>query len=260
MKLHQACLFALSLLVLPLLAPSAYADIVNIGTAGSYSVLGASTVTNTGPTTISGDIGLYSGTSITGLGSITVGGAVHQTDDAAKQAQIDAGIAYGTLAGLTPDQTLTGDLGGLTLTPGVYKFDSSAGLTGKLTLNLQNDPNALFVFQIGSTLTTASNSSVVTIEGDNCCNVFWQIGSSATLGTDTDFRGNILALTSITLNTGADITDGRALALNGAVKLDTNTITNPVCNTTVVPEPGSLLLLGTVVLGLGGMFKRKFLS
>jgi hypothetical protein len=120
-------------------------------------------------------------------------------------------------------------------------------LTGTLTLNAQGDPNSLFVFQIGSTLTTAPNSSVVMINDANCCNVFWQIGSSATLGTYTDFRGDILALTSITLNTGATITDGRALSLYGAVTLDRNNIPNAAC---VIPEPGTTALLGAGLFGL----------
>ena len=128
-------------------------------------------------------------------------------------------------AGLAPTQNLTGqNLGGLTLTPGVYSFSSSAQLTGTLTLDAQGDPNALFVFQIGSTLTTASNSSVVFINGGQGNNTFWQVGSSATLGTGTAFTGNILALASITLTTGANIRCGRALARNGAVTQDHNNI------------------------------------
>jgi type VI secretion system secreted protein VgrG len=158
------------------------------------------------------------------------------------------------MAGRAPTQILTGqDLGGLTLVPGVYFFSSSAGLTGKLTLNAQGDPNSVFIFQIGSTLTTASNSSVEMINGADCCNVFWQIGSSATLGTGTDFRGNILALTSIFTATGVNITGGRALALNGAVTLDTNNISNAVCvpeSGTVSFEPGTVSLLGAGLLGL----------
>ena len=150
---------------------------------------------------------------------------MHAADAVALQAQNDLTTAYNAAAGLAPTQNLTGqDLGGLTLTPGVYFFSSSAQLTGTLTLNDLGDPNAQFVFQIGSTLTTASNSSVVTINGGSMpgCNVFWQVGSSATLGTGTAFEGHILALTSITLNTGATILDGSALARNGAVTLDTN--------------------------------------
>lgn len=233
----------------------AKAATITLGTAGNFAVLAGSTVTNTGPTVIDGGhVGVSPGSAITGFppGIVVPPYTIHAADAVALQAQTDLTTAYNAAAGLPPTQNLTGqDLGGLTLLPGVYFFSSSAQLTGTLTLNAQGDPNAQFVFQIGSTLTTASASSVVTINGGPMpgCTVFWQVGSSATLGTGALFEGHILALTSITMTTGANILDGSALARNGAVTLDDNDITNCVA---AVPEPATmtLVLIGGALLGL----------
>jgi len=201
-----------------------------LGTEQNFAVLGGQTVTNTGPSVITGDLGVSPGSAITGFPpGLVTGGATHAADAVALQAQNDTITAYNNLAGQQCTSDLTDqDLGGKTLVPGVYCFSSSAQLTGTLTLDAGGDSNAVWVFKTVSTLTTASSSSVQLTNGGQACNVFWQIGSSATLGTNTSFIGNILALTSIALQTGAKVS-GRALARNGAVTLDSNTVAVAVC-------------------------------
>jgi hypothetical protein len=242
--------------------PSASAQTApSLGSAQSYAVLGGSTVTNTGPSVIGGDLGLSPGTAVTGFPpGVVVGGAIHAADAAALAAQNSLTTAYNSAAGQACTQDLTGqDLGGKVLTPGVYCFSTSAQLTGSLTLNAQGNAGAVFIFKTGSTLTTASGSSVVMSNGGSQCNVFWQVGTSATLGTATSFAGNILALTSISLTTGANII-GRALARNGAATLDTNNITPATCAAIPVPTlPEWALLMLAIVLAAGGfvMLRRR---
>ena len=216
------------------LASSAGAAATNVplGTAGSFAVLAGSGITNTGPTTVNGDLGTFPITTVTDLGSMSVTGTNHAGDGVTQQAKTDLVTAYNNAAGQGPTSPIVADLGGQTLTPGVYNSGSTIGLTGALTLDAGGNPNAVFVFQAGSGLTTASASQVNLTNGAQSCNVFWQIGSSAALGTGSSFRGTIIALTSITVATGATI-DGRVLARNGTVTLDTNTITRPTC----APQP-----------------------
>jgi type VI secretion system secreted protein VgrG len=192
---------------------------------GAFAVLGGSAVTNTGATIVTGELGVSPGSAVTGFPpGIVTAGSIHSADAVAAQAQADLTTLYNDLAGRQCNSDLTGqDLGGLTLTPGVYCFSSSAQLTGTLTLDGLGNSNAVFIFKIGSTLTTASSSSVLLINGAQSCGVFWQVGSSATAGTGSVLNGRIVALTSITLTTGANLT-GAALARNGAVTLDSNQV------------------------------------
>jgi type VI secretion system secreted protein VgrG len=233
----------------------------------SFAVLGGSTVTNTNtPTVVTGNLGVSPGSAVTGFPpGIVVGGTIHAADVVAAQAQNELTTTYNGLAGLACDTNLTGqDLGGMTLTPGVYCFSSSAQLTGTLTLDAQGDPNAVFVFQIGSSLTTASASSVLLINGGSNCGVFWQAGSSATLGTGTALVGSIVALTSITLNTGTNLM-GRALARNGAVTLDDSDVTlctgggGPVFGTAIPTLSGwSMIVMSALLLLLAlGTLRRR---
>ncbi len=206
---------------------------VNLGTASSFGVLAGSEITNTGTTWIGGsaggDVGLHPGTAFTGSEDVTIeNGDIYIDDAVAEQAKVDLVTAYNDAAGRESDETIAADLGGRTLTPGVYTSASSIGITGTLTLDAQGDPNAVFIFQAGSTLTTASDSEIVLINDAQPCRVFWQVGSSATLGTNSNFVGHILAMESITVTTGAEV-QGQLLARNGAVTLDTNIITNDFC-------------------------------
>jgi hypothetical protein len=224
---------------LALLAGGAFAaqPPVGLGTDSAFAVLGGQTVTNTGSSTINGDLGVSPGAAITGFPPGTVNGTIHAADAVASQAQLDLTTAYNSAAGRTPFTAVPADLTGLTLTAGVYNNSSALALTGALTLDAQGNPDAVFIFQAGSTLTTGSGSTVNLINGAQPCNVFWQVGSSATLGTTSSFAGNILALTSISMNNGVTLA-GRALARNGSVTLINDTITAANCSSAAT-TPGS---------------------
>ena len=225
----QAGLLAASfaLFALPVLAQT-----VPLGTATGFGVIAAQAITSTGATIITGDLGITpkNASSVTGFsfstppGTGIVTGTPHFADAVAVTAKNDAQAAYITLASRPCTTTISGDLGGRTLTPGVYCSASSMGLTGTLTLDSQGDGNAVFIFQIGSTLTTASASQVRMINGGQSCNIYWQIGSSATMGTGSSFLGNVIASSSVTMTTGTSST-GRLIALNGAVTLDGSNVT-----------------------------------
>ncbi len=203
---------------------------VGLGTATSFAVLAGTTVTNTGPSVISGDLGVSPGSAVTGFPpGVVNAGTIHTADALALQAKNDLTTAYNDAAGRGPvvDKT-SQDLGGQTLVAGVYNAASAMALTGTVTLDAKGDPDAVFVFQAGSTLITATGSTVALTGGAQACNVYWQVGSSATIGTTSVFVGSVMALTDISLQTGATV-QGRMLARNGQVSLDTNTISRPTC-------------------------------
>lgn len=198
-----------------------------LGSATPFAVLAGATATNAGASTVMGQVGVAPGTTVTGFPDPTV---IHAGDAVAAQAKADLVAAYDNLAAEPCDVSLTGmDLGGLTLTPGVYCFATSAALGSALVLDAKNDPNAVFVFQIGTTLITTAGTSVSVINGGNDCNVFWLVGSSATISGGTALVGNVVALTSITVAHLATVS-GRVLARNAAVTLETSTISIAKCN------------------------------
>lgn len=207
--------------------PAFAATAIGLGTAGSFAVLAGSGITNSGATTIAGDVGTFPTPSMTGFDTVVLAGVNHGGDAVTQQAKQDLTTAYDQAAASAPATSVVTELGGRTLTPGVYRSDTF-GITGTLTLDTLGDPDAVFVFQAASTLITASASAVVVLGGQVACNVFWQVGSSATLGSDSLLVGTVLANTSITADDGAVI-DGRLLAMTGAVTLQRNTIRARVC-------------------------------
>lgn len=249
-KFRRGRLAALTLVAMFSFAavPVAANAAVNLATVQPFVVLGGSTVTNTGPSVLNGALGVAPGTSLTGFGlPAVVNGAVHVNNGVATQAQADLTTAYNVAAGqpVPPGNELTGtDLGSRTLTAGVYGFTSSAQLTGQLTLDAQGDPSAEFIFKIGSTLTTASASSIILTNGASPCNVYWQVGSSATLDSGTTFVGNLMALEDISLNDAVTVT-GRVLARNGQISLINDVLSNAGCATGSSGTPTSSTPAGT---------------
>jgi hypothetical protein len=226
LRFGVASVAALAMLVALPGSAQAAAVAVPLGTADSFVVLAGAGITNTGPTTLHGDVGTFPTKTITGATSLTVTGTNHHSDAVTQRAKTALVTAYNKAAGEGPTSPIVADLTGKRLTRGVYNSASSIGLTGALTLDAAHDPNAVWIFQAGTSLTTGSGSRVNLVNGARSCNVFWQIGSSATLGTNSKLVGTVMALQSITLTTGATVV-GRALARNGAVTLDTNTIIRP---------------------------------
>jgi hypothetical protein len=242
------------LTLLPLASAEAATPAILLGTGDSFAVLAGTGITNTGATSVTGDIGTHPAPAETGFGSITQAGVNHVDDAVTQQAKDDLTTAYDQAAGSTPTTAVAVELGGRTLTPGVYG-NGTLEITGTLTLDTLGDPRAVFVFQAATTLTTATDSTVVVVGGGEACNVFWQIGSSATLGTRSHLVGSVLALTSITATTGATV-QGRLLARNGAVTLDHNTLTRASCtgttSTTGVPASTTLPATGGTTGGTTG--------
>ena len=284
MSVRRVCLLVCAVMVLPLWASNAYAETILLTELASFAVLGGQTVTNTGATTLTGNLGVSPGNQITGKSTITVNGtnaatagnpSVHEGDAFALTAQSQLAIARTTLGLQGPGTLLPVDLAGLTLFPGVYTVSSGvSNLTGALTLNGMGNANATWVLQMPGTLITSPGSVVNVINTGAGAGLYWNVGSSATLDTTTAFQGNILALTSITLNHGATIGCGRALANIGSVTMDNNTIgagctgilagsnglggslAGPTDNAPV-PEPGTFLLFAPGIAWLIGKARQR---
>ena len=220
---------------------SYYESGVPLGSTSTFAILAASTVTNTGASVVTGDIGVSPGTTVTGFPPGVLNGPFHMGDPAAAQAQLDLTAAYDDAAGRTAGAVaVAGNLGGQTLTPGLYKSTASLEISsGDLTLDAQGDPNGVFLFEMASTLITTTGRQVILAGGAQATNIYWQVGSSATLGTSSVFKGNILALASITAASGAGV-DGRLLARTGGVSLDGNVVTVPANNTAGVTPDGAV--------------------
>jgi ice-binding like protein len=219
---------------------SYYESGVALGSTGAFAILAATTVTNTGASVVTGEIGVSPGTTVTGFPPGILNGPFHLGDPAAAQAQLDLTIAYNDAAGRTAGAVaVAGNLGGQTLTPGLYKSTTSLEISsGDLTLDAQGDPSGVFLFEMASTLVTTTGRQVILAGGAQATNIYWQVGSSATLGTTSVFKGNILALASITAASGAGV-EGRLLARTGGVSLDGNVVTVPANNTAgVTPDGG----------------------
>jgi hypothetical protein len=240
---------------------------VNIGDTKNYAILAGSTITNTGSTVVYGDIGLFPGTSFTGSADVVLDGEIHLTDTEASLAKDALVNAYNDVAGRTPVTIIATELGGATLLPGVYASESGTfEITGTLTLDSQGDPDAKFIFQMASTLITAANSKILLTNKATSCEIYWQVGSSATLGVDSEFVGRIYASESITLNNGAKVT-GQVLAMTGAVTLDHNVVSNQLCIATQVDDelPNTsdnianqvLLALSLLLIGFALLYLAK---
>ena len=223
LALGIAVIVAMAVLIATQSRASAAQLPVSLGTAGDYRVLAGTSVTNTGLSHIVGNLGVSPGTGLTGFPPGVITGVQDVDNAASGDAQSDLTAAFSDAAGRAPATGVSGDLGGATLTPGVYNAATTLSITGTLTLDAQGDPDAIFIFQLGAGLATASASQVVLTDGAQAANVFWQVSTTVTLGAGSTFAGNILALTSITAVTGAVI-QGRALVINGEVILDDNAI------------------------------------
>ncbi|MDP2813117.1 MAG: ice-binding family protein [Erysipelotrichaceae bacterium] len=240
---------------------------VQIGDTENFAILAGSTITNTGSSVVYGDIGLFPGTSFTGSENIVLDGKIHLTNTDASKAKDALTLAYNDVAGRTPVTIVATELGGQTLLPGVYASESGTfEITGTLTLDAKGDKDAMFIFQMASTLVTASNSNVELINAATSCAVYWQVGSSSTLGVNSKFVGRIYASESITLNNGAKVT-GQLLAMTGAVTLDKNVVSNQLCmasqtdnelpNTSDNPANQVLLVIALLLIGISLLYVAR---